>query len=96
MPISPWSYSWKPFEFGDSLVYVRSMTLGEALEFEKNSANSPTAAMIAIIVACCVDHDRLPLTAERVMALPVDRVGLIAQRIVEISKPPSAETLAKN
>jgi hypothetical protein len=96
MPSSPWSFTWKLFEFHDSQVFVRSMTLREAMAFESDSPTNPTGAMIALVVACCLDGDRLALTTDRVMDLPTDKLALIANRIVEISKPASVESIAKN
>ena len=89
----------KRVEINGESVYVRSLTIREALEFDRQAKADEQASLRYLVATCVVDAEGqscFTVDDDAIADIPVDVVKTLAEEVMRVSSPGNAEKTAKN
>jgi hypothetical protein len=89
----------KRVEINGEAVYVRSLTIREALAFDEAAKANEQSSLRYLVSTCVVDESGAQVFApddDAIGDIPVDVVKEIADAVLKVSAPGSVEKVAKN
>ena len=89
----------KPVEINGDTVYVRSLTMREALHVDELSKTESTKVPAYMVAHCVCDADGNPLFADgdsEIDDIPVETLATLGGIIRKLSAPGKVETAEKN
>ena len=89
----------KRVEINGEAVYVRSLTIREALEFDRMAKADEMASLRYLVSTCVVDAEGQQCFSaddDGIGDIPVDVVKMLADEVVKASSPGNPEKTAKN
>jgi hypothetical protein len=89
----------KQVQINGDAVYVRSLTIREALAFDEAAKANEQSSLRYLVSTCVVDESGAQVFAaddDAIGDIPVDVVKEIADAVLKVSAPGSVEKAAKN
>jgi len=89
----------KRVEINGEAVYVRSLTIREALEFDRMAKADEMGSLRYLVATCVVDAEGqqcFTVDDDAIADIPVDVVKELADAVLKVSAPGSVEKVAKN